>query len=113
MEQQAEAASNSTTSRRTFSTDSESQSAADLFSPTSDSHSSAAAHMNLKEVVEDVHFRLGISCAGCHSGDPTVEMRHAFVKEWPEKDRDAPLIELTHINFEDFPDDCSFLGGRF
>jgi len=25
----------------------------------------------------------------------------------------APAIEFTHIrNFEDFPDDCSFLGGR-
>ena len=44
--------------------------------------------MNLKEVVEDVHFRRGLSCAGCHGGDPTADLGHDFVKEWPEKDRD-------------------------
>ena len=43
--------------------------------------------MNLKEVVEDVHFRRGVSCAGCHGGDPTADLGHDFVKEWPEKDR--------------------------
>jgi predicted CXXCH cytochrome family protein len=46
------------------------------------------SHMNLKEVVEDVHFRRGISCAGCHGGDPTADLGHNHVKEWPEKDRD-------------------------
>jgi hypothetical protein len=66
--------------------DSANQSAEDLFSIQSDSRPSAT-HMNLKEVVEDVHFRRGLSCAGCHGGDPTAEMGHAFVKEWPEKDR--------------------------
>jgi predicted CXXCH cytochrome family protein len=66
--------------------DSANQSAEDLFSLTPDSHP-GATHMNLKEVVEDVHFRRGVSCAGCHGGDPTAEMGHAFVKEWPEKDR--------------------------
>jgi predicted CXXCH cytochrome family protein len=66
--------------------DSANQSAEDLFSIASDSHP-AAAHMNLKEVVEDVHFRRGISCAGCHGGDPTADFGHDFVKEWPEKDR--------------------------
>jgi Cytochrome c3 len=66
--------------------DSASQSAEDLFSLPSDSRPTAT-HMNLKEVVEDVHFRHGLSCAGCHGGDPTAEMGHAFVKEWPEKDR--------------------------
>jgi predicted CXXCH cytochrome family protein len=45
------------------------------------------SHMNLKEVVEDVHFRRGVSCAGCHGGDPTADLGHDFVKEWPEKDR--------------------------
>src|SRR5690349_3945129 len=44
--------------------------------------------INLKEVVNDVHFRLGISCAGCHGGDPAADLGHDFVKEWPEKDRD-------------------------
>jgi predicted CXXCH cytochrome family protein len=43
--------------------------------------------MNLKEIVEDVHFRRGLSCAGCHGGDPTADFGHAFVKEWPEGDR--------------------------
>jgi hypothetical protein len=66
--------------------DSANQSAEDLFSVPSDSRA-AATHMNLKEVVEDVHFRRGVSCAGCHGGDPTAELGHAFVKEWPEKDR--------------------------
>ena len=45
------------------------------------------SHMNLKEVVEDVHFRRGLSCAGCHGGDPAADLGHAHVKEWPEKDR--------------------------
>jgi hypothetical protein len=45
------------------------------------------SHMNLKEVVEDVHFRRGLSCAGCHGGDPTADLGHDQVKEWPEKDR--------------------------
>lgn len=45
------------------------------------------SHMNLSEVVEDVHFRNGVSCAGCHGGDPTADLGHDFVKEWPEKDR--------------------------
>jgi Cytochrome c3 len=67
--------------------DSANQSADDLFSIASDSRP-AAAHMNLKEVVEDVHFRRGVSCAGCHGGDPTADLGHAHVKEWPEKDRD-------------------------
>jgi predicted CXXCH cytochrome family protein len=68
-------------------TDSESQSAENLFSVATGSRQ-PAAHMNLKEVVEDVHFRRGVSCAGCHGGDPTADFGHAFVKEWPEKDRD-------------------------
>ena len=57
-----------------------------LFSVASNPGASAS-HMNLKEVVEDVHFRRGISCAGCHGGDPTADLGHAHVKEWPEKDR--------------------------
>ena len=67
-------------------TDSESQSADNLFSVATSSRQ-PAAHMNLKEVVEDVHFRRGVSCAGCHGGDPTADLGHDFVKEWPEKDR--------------------------
>jgi predicted CXXCH cytochrome family protein len=66
--------------------DSANQSADTLFTiPTG--NTTAVAHMNLKEVVEDVHFRRGVSCAGCHGGDPTADLGHDFVKEWPEKDR--------------------------
>ncbi len=67
-------------------TDSESQSAENLFSVATGSHQ-PAAHMNLKEIVEDTHFRRGLSCAGCHGGDPTADFGHDFVKEWPDKDR--------------------------
>jgi predicted CXXCH cytochrome family protein len=66
--------------------DPESQSAENLFSVATGSRQ-PAAHMNLKEVVEDVHFHSGLSCAGCHGGDPTADFGHDFVKEWPEKDR--------------------------
>lgn len=44
-------------------------------------------HMNLKDVVEDVHFQRGVSCAGCHGGDPAADLGHDHVKEWPEKNR--------------------------
>jgi hypothetical protein len=67
--------------------DSANHSADTLFSLTAAS-GVAASHMNLKEVVEDVHFRRGVSCAGCHGGDPTTDLGHDHVKEWPEKDRD-------------------------
>jgi predicted CXXCH cytochrome family protein len=46
------------------------------------------SHMNLNDMVDDIHFRRGVSCAGCHGGDPTADLGHDFVKEWPEKDRD-------------------------
>jgi hypothetical protein len=62
--------------------DSANQSADTLFVP-----GAASSHMDLKQVVEDVHFRRGVSCAGCHGGDPSADLGHAFVKEWPEKDR--------------------------
>jgi hypothetical protein len=66
--------------------DSANHSADTLFTLTSAPE--AKVHMNLKQVVEDVHFRRGISCAGCHGGDPTADLGHDHVKEWPEKDRD-------------------------
>ena len=67
--------------------DSANQSADELFSLASNAGPSPS-HMNLKEIVEDVHFRRGVSCAGCHGGDPTADLGHAHVKEWPEKDRE-------------------------
>lgn len=68
-------------------TDSANHSADTLFAIASGS-SASSSHMNLKELVGDVHFQRGISCAGCHGGDPTADLGHAHVKEWPEKDRD-------------------------
>lgn len=68
-------------------TDSEAQSADDLFTLTANS-GRTSAHMNLKEIVDDVHFRRGVSCAGCHGGDATADIGHAFVKEWPESNRE-------------------------
>ena len=69
-------------------TDSEVQSSEDLFS-VAPAALQSSGHMNLKEIVEDVHFRGGLSCAGCHGGDPTAAFGHAFVKEWPESGRQA------------------------
>ena len=67
--------------------DSEVQTSEDLFSLNPKAHDSPA-HMNLKDLVEDVHFQRGLSCAGCHGGDPTADVGHDFVKEWPEQGRD-------------------------
>jgi hypothetical protein len=67
--------------------DSANQSADTLFVVASDQEA-PGSHMNLKQIVEDVHFQNGLSCAGCHGGDPTADLGHAHVKEWPEKDRD-------------------------
>jgi cytochrome c1 len=64
--------------------DSQNHSEDTLFTP---NPSASPSHMDLKQVVEDVHFRRGVSCAGCHGGDPTADLGHAHVKEWPEKDR--------------------------
>jgi predicted CXXCH cytochrome family protein len=66
--------------------DSANQSADTLFT-VAPATTTPVSHMNLKEVVEDVHFRRGVSCAGCHGGDPSADLGHDFVKEWPEKDR--------------------------
>jgi hypothetical protein len=46
-------------------------------------------HLNLRDVVDDVHFARGLSCAGCHGGDPAnAKLEHSFVKEWPGTGRD-------------------------
>jgi hypothetical protein len=67
--------------------DPETQSADTLFSLEPKANQSST-YMNLKDVVEDVHFRSALSCAGCHGGDPSGDLGHEFVKEWPEKGRD-------------------------
>jgi hypothetical protein len=66
--------------------DSANQSADTLFA-VAPAATTPVSHMNLKDVVEDVHFRRGVSCAGCHGGDPTADLGHDFVKEWPEQHR--------------------------
>jgi predicted CXXCH cytochrome family protein len=47
--------------------------------------SGSPLHLNLKELVSDVHFRRGLSCAGCHGGDPRDEdMADEIYERWPE-----------------------------
>lgn len=42
------------------------------------------AHLDLREFVSDVHFRRGLSCAGCHGGKPTdEEMADEIYDRWP------------------------------
>jgi predicted CXXCH cytochrome family protein len=42
-------------------------------------------HLNLREFVSDVHFRRGLSCAGCHGGAPDDDtMADEIYERWPE-----------------------------
>ena len=42
-------------------------------------------HLNLVEFVSDVHFRRGLSCAGCHGGSPDDDtMADEIYERWPE-----------------------------
>jgi len=70
-------------------TDPEVQKPETLFSLSQVSSNSPAHHLNLRDLVDDVHFRRGLSCAGCHGGDPASDkLEHSFVKEWPSTGRD-------------------------
>jgi cytochrome b6 len=43
-------------------------------------------HLDLREVVSDVHLRRGLSCSGCHGGNPAdPEMSQAIYDRWPER----------------------------
>ncbi len=43
-------------------------------------------HLDLREVVSDVHLRRGLSCSGCHGGNPTdPEMSQEVYDHWPER----------------------------
>jgi cytochrome b6 len=45
------------------------------------------AHLDLREIVSDVHFRGGLMCAGCHGGKPAdAEMSADIGKRWPASD---------------------------
>jgi hypothetical protein len=52
--------------------------------------------LNLKEFVSDVHFRRGLSCAGCHGGKPTDDMMSKEIStRWPsaeERHKDRSWI---------------------
>lgn len=41
------------------------------------------AYMDLKLLLNDVHMRHKLACAGCHGGDPTGNMAHEHPAEWP------------------------------
>ena len=43
-------------------------------------------HLNLKNVLSDVHFRRGLSCAGCHGGKITATEMPELTDRWPEKE---------------------------
>jgi len=44
-------------------------------------------HLDIREVVNDVHLRKGLSCSGCHGGKPTdTEMPDEVHNRWPERD---------------------------
>ena len=65
-------------------TDPNTQDPETLFSADPESHGSPP-HLNLKKLVSDVHFRRGLSCAGCHGGDPSDEdMADDIYERWPE-----------------------------
>jgi hypothetical protein len=43
--------------------------------------------LNLKEFVSDVHFRRGLSCAGCHGGKPSDDMMTKDIAaRWPSEE---------------------------
>jgi predicted CXXCH cytochrome family protein len=70
-------------------TDPEVQKPETLFFLSPTSSNSPPNHLNLRDLVDDVHFRRGLSCAGCHGGDPASDkLEHSFVKEWPSTGRD-------------------------
>lgn len=65
-------------------TDPASQDPETLFSTDPESIGSPP-HLDLKELVSDAHFRRGLSCAGCHGGDPRDDdMADEIYERWPE-----------------------------
>jgi len=61
------------------------------------------AHMNLVEYVSDVHFRRGLSCAGCHGGDSTDDdMSDEIYERMPE----APKRSTDRTWIPDFCARC-------
>ncbi|MCM3875904.1 MAG: cytochrome b N-terminal domain-containing protein [Thermoanaerobaculia bacterium] len=59
------------------------------------------AHLDLREIVSDVHFRGGLMCAGCHGGKPTdLEMSAEIGKRWPSP-------EVRHKDRSWIPEFCA------
>ncbi len=57
-----------------------------LFKPRPDKND-PNKHLDLTQVVSDVHFRRGLMCSGCHGGAPTdKEMSPEIAKRWPADD---------------------------
>ena len=54
------------------------------------------AHLDIRNVVNDVHLRRGLSCSGCHGGKPTDEdMSDEIAKRWPK--REVRIVDRTWI----------------
>lgn len=77
-------------------TDSESQAPGELFT-LAPAAQGPGSHLSLKELVADTHFRSGLSCAGCHGGDPAADMGHKYVKEWPERGRETNRAWIVYF----------------
>jgi len=52
--------------------------------------------MNLASLTQDVHMQNGLSCAGCHGGDPTDVMDHDYPESWPD-DADTRKVDRTWV----------------
>lgn len=67
----------------------------------SDRSREEASHMDLSQVVADVHFRKGLMCAGCHGGSPSdLDMNDEIYRRWPAAE--ARAADRTWI-----PDFCA------
>ena len=52
-----------------------------------ENRSGPEGHLDLSEIVNDVHFRKGLMCSGCHGGKPSdKDMSPEIYKRWPASD---------------------------
>ena len=83
-------------------TDPESQKKIHLFSADPKATQSSEL-LNLKNFVSDVHFRRGLSCAGCHGGSPEKDvMTPDIAARWPKAD-------VRHVDRTWIPEFCAKL----
>jgi len=76
-------------------TDPESQTEEDLFSMDPKAAGSPP-FMSLASLTQDVHMQHGLSCAGCHGGDPSDVMDHDYPPIWPD-DADARTRDRSWV----------------